>query len=72
METIENYKTIIKKSTKEYVHYLDGTLYVCERPKLCADNITLEDFKRYAKDYDDTDLDITDLEIIDIEITIKT
>lgn len=69
---MEVYKTIVRKSTGEYIHYMDGILYGCSRPKLIADDASLEDLKRIARDYDDTDLDISDLEIKEVELIIKT
>lgn len=55
--------TLRKKSTKDWLKYMDGEFYTSMHPVLISDQASLEELQEYAKNFDGVDLDISDVEI---------
>ena len=64
-------KTIIKTSTGEYLHFLNGEFYTSEIPCIISSEATIEYLIKYAKMFDNVDLDVSDVEIKECELIIK-
>ena len=64
-------KTIIKKSTGQYLKYINGEFFISEIPGIISESANIESLIKYAKMFDNVELDVSDVEIKECEIIIK-
>lgn len=64
-------KTILKKSTGEYLHFLNGEFYTSEIPCIISSEATIESLIEYTKMIGGDVLDVSDAEIKECELIIK-
>ena len=66
-------KILIRKSTGEFLKYVDGDFFSGDTPTLLSDQATLETLVQYAQQFDNTDITelIDDLEIKSCKIIIE-
>lgn len=65
-------KTLICKSTGKYLRYEGGKFISLEVPQLWHDNMSLDRFRKTAKDFWDNNLDISDVELIEVFVIKKS
>lgn len=64
-------KTIIKKSTGEWLRYMSGEWCTSDTPYIYPMTLTEKGLKKYAKEYDNVpNLDMSDVKIVEVEIKI--
>lgn len=64
-------RTIIKKSTGQYLKYMNGEFYTSEIPGIISGDATLDSLTKYAKIFDNVDLDVSDVEIKNCKIVLE-